>query len=128
MSNWFIGCGGLFGAVGVASGAIGSHILKTRLSSVELEIFSNAVIYLLVHSAVLLVCGVVLAGNNNNRWFKYAGILMVLGILLFCGGLMLRSVTGIPAYGTTAPIGGGALILAWLAIAVAGFAKLGQSR
>jgi uncharacterized membrane protein YgdD (TMEM256/DUF423 family) len=120
VSNWFITFSGLFGATGVICGALGSHVLKARIPASELEIFTTAIIYLLVHSVVLLVCGVALNVNEANLWFKLAGILLVVGILLFCGGLIMRSVTGIPLLGRVAPVGGSALILGWVAIAVGG--------
>jgi uncharacterized membrane protein YgdD (TMEM256/DUF423 family) len=120
--------GGLFGALGVVSGALGSHVLKASLSAADFANFTTAVSYLLLHSAVLLLCGVLLGANKGNVWFKLAGGLLVVGILLFCGGLITRIVTGIPAFGRVVPIGGSALILAWLAIALGGIANIGKSR
>ncbi len=106
--------------MGVTAGALGSHVLAERLSNPELMIFTTAVTYMLVHSAVLFACGVALQSNKRNRWFKFAGGLLVVGILLFCGGLIMRSVTGSQLPGQFAPIGGSALILGWLAIAIGG--------
>lgn len=126
--NWFIVFGGLFGALGVIAGAVGSHVLQERLPAAELAIFTTAITYLLVHSMVLFACGVALYSQNGNRWFKFAGGFLIVGIVLFCGGLIMRSVTASPLPGQIAPIGGSALILGWLAIAVGGLRKLGQSK
>ncbi len=126
MSNWLLTFSGLFGALGVISGALGSHVLKTRLPAADLEVFNTAVIYLLVHSAVLLGCGVALSANEANLWFKLAGAFLVVGIVLFSGGLILRSVTGNVLFGQFAPIGGSALILGWVAIAIGGMVNIGQ--
>jgi uncharacterized membrane protein YgdD (TMEM256/DUF423 family) len=126
MSNWLVAFSGLFGALGVISGALGSHALKTRLPASDLEVFNTAVIYLLVHSAVLLGCGVALNANEANLWLKLAGAFLVVGIVLFPGGLILRSVTGDTLFGQFAPIGGSALILGWVAIAIGGMVNIGQ--
>lgn len=128
MGSWIIGLSGLFGAIGVVSGAVGSHLLKSDLAAVDFADFTTAITYLLLHSAVLLLCGIVLEANNANGWFKLASTALVVGILLFCGGLILRSVTGIAGFAKVVPIGGSALILAWLAIALGGFANLGQAK
>ncbi|HJP34810.1 MAG TPA: DUF423 domain-containing protein, partial [Gammaproteobacteria bacterium] len=128
VSSWFFACGGVFGAIGVASGALGAHVLKERFDGATLEIYTTAVSYLLVHSVVLLVCGAVLRANESKRWFKFAGNLLIVGILLFCGGLITRAVTGIPTIGKVVPIGGMALILAWLAIAVGGITGVGKPK
>ena len=126
MSNWLLTFGGLFGALGVISGALGSHALKMHLPVSALEVFNIAVIYLLVHSAVLIGCGVALNANEANLWLKLAGAFLVVGIVLFSGGLILRSMTGDMLFGQFAPIGGSALILGWLAIAISGMVNVGQ--
>jgi uncharacterized membrane protein YgdD (TMEM256/DUF423 family) len=107
---------------------VGAHVLQAHLDAAAFETFSTAVTYLLLHAVVLLVCGLMLDSNRANLWFKLAGLLLVLGILLFSGGLMMRIVTGIPALARGAPLGGSALILAWVAIAVGGLVNPGQSR
>ena len=126
MSNWLLTFSGLFGALGVVSGALGSHALETRLSVSDLEVFNTAVIYLLVHSAVLLGCGVALNANGSNFWLKLAGAFLVVGIVLFSGGLILRSVTGDMLFGQFVPTGGSALIFGWLAIAISGMVNIGK--
>lgn len=128
MGNLFIAISGLFGTFGVVSGAVGSHVLQARLDAHAYGNFSTAVTYLLVHTVVLLVCGLMLDSTRANCWFKFAGIGLIIGILLFCGGLIMRTVTGIPALGRAAPIGGSALILAWVALMVGGLVNLKRSR
>jgi uncharacterized membrane protein YgdD (TMEM256/DUF423 family) len=126
MSNWLIGLSGVFGSIGVAAGAVGSHMLKARIPAADLEVFNTAVMYLLIHSAVLLGCGVALNANASNLWFKLAGALLAMGIFLFSGGLILRSATGNALFGQLAPIGGSALILGWVAIGIGGIVISGK--
>ena len=128
MGRWVIPLAGLFGALGVVAGAIGSHVMKARLSGANFEIFTTAVTYLMLHAVVLLLCGVLIEVNKSNKWFKIAGILLVIGIVLFCGGLIVRVAADLAIFGKMAPMGGAALIGAWLAIAVGGIANYGQSK
>ena len=118
--DWFMVCSGLFGAVGVIAGAIGSHLLQERLQTTEFAVFTTAITYLLLHSAVLFACGVALYSQADNRWFKLAGGFLVIGIVLFCGSLIIRSVTGSLFPTNVAPLGGSALILGWLFLAIGG--------
>lgn len=119
---------GLFGAGAVALGAVGAHALRARLASAEYEIFALAAIYMLIHAGVLFACGIASRHAQRPLPFTVAGILIIVGILLFCGGLMGRAALGMPVLGRFAPIGGTAFILAWLAIAVAGFSNYWRSR
>jgi len=128
VSRWIIALAGLFGTLGVISGAIGSHVMKARLSVADFEIFNTAVTYCLLHAVVLLLCGVLIEANKSNKWFKIAGFLLVIGIVLFCGGLIVRVSADLAIFGKVAPIGGSALIGAWLAITVGGIMNFGQSR
>ncbi|MGR9090245.1 MAG: DUF423 domain-containing protein [Gammaproteobacteria bacterium] len=119
---------GLFGASAVALGAVGSHALRQRLPTADYEIFALATVYLLVHAGVLFGCGTAARRAERAAPFAVAGLLLIVGILLFCGGLMGRTVLGIPALGRLAPIGGSALMLGWLAIAAAGVLNYWRSR
>ncbi len=118
--DWFMVFSGLFGAVGVIAGATGSHLLQERLPTTEFAVFTIAITYLLLHSALLFACGVALYSHEDNRWFKLAGSFLVIGIVLFCGSLIIRSVTGNLFPANVAPFGGSALILGWLFIAIGG--------
>jgi uncharacterized membrane protein YgdD (TMEM256/DUF423 family) len=53
-----------------------------------------------------------------SRWIAAAGTLMMVGTLLFCGNLYLRSLADFHALHAVTPFGGGAFILGWLALAV----------
>ena len=128
MGRWVIALAGVFGTLGVVAGAIGSHVMKARLTGADFEIFTTAVTYLMLHAVVLVVCGVLIEANKSNKWFKIAAILLAIGIVLFCGGLIVRVAADLAIFGKMVPIGGSALIGAWLAITVGGIANFGQSR
>ena len=96
-------------------GAFGAHALKARLSAEALSVWQTAVQYHFWH--VLALLAVALAGTGP--WFKVAGWLFVAGILVFSGSLYALALGAPRALGMIAPVGGLALILGWIAFAVA---------
>jgi len=102
----------------VALGAFGAHALKAHLGAESLALWQSAAQYHFGHALALLAVG--LAGYHiGAAWLKAAGWLFVLGIGLFCGSLYGLALGAPRALGTLAPFGGSALILGWLAFAVA---------
>ena len=96
-------------------GAFGAHALKDRLGADALALWQTAVQYHFWHALALLA--VALAGSGP--WSKTAGWLLIAGILLFSGSLYSLALGAPRALGIATPIGGLALILGWLAFAVA---------
>lgn len=123
-----IAAAGLFGAGAVALGAVAAHALKPRLATADYEVFALATVYMLVHAGVLFGVGSAARGAPQPVPLIAAGVLLIVGILLFSGGLMIRIGLGIPAFGRLTPIGGSALILGWLAIAAVGVLNYWRSR
>jgi len=113
--------GSAFGLLGVALGAFGAHALRGRLSPGDLDIFETAVRYQLVH-AVALVAVALLADRIPGAASSWAGWFFTSGILIFSGTLYVLVLTGPRWLGAITPIGGVALLLGWLALAL-GFAR-----
>ena len=117
---------GLLGALGVAASAWSAHGLAAIVPPDELaqaiHRANTANQYLLVHALALL--GVAVAQRQApSVWLNVAGVLFVVGMLGFAGGLyLLRIVAGIHSGPTVliVPVGGSALILGWVALAMAG--------
>lgn len=108
----FLIAGALGAALAVAAGAFGAHALK-GMDPASLSAYRLAVDYQFWHTLGLLA--VALAGMHAGpRWsIVAAGLLMLTGILLFCGSLYAMSLFGLRA-GLITPLGGLAFILAWL--------------
>jgi len=104
-------------AFGVALGAFGAHGLKPRLMPDMLAIYETGVRYHLVHGLALFVVAW-LAGEDQTRSPRLAGILFAVGILLFSGSLYLLALTGIRALGAITPLGGLAWIAGWTIVAL----------
>jgi uncharacterized membrane protein YgdD (TMEM256/DUF423 family) len=116
----FVFLGALAGAIGVALGAFGAHALKTRLAPDVLAIWQTAVQYHFWHALALIAIGILIAlalpGSALLRW---AGWLMVAGILLFSGSLYALALSNVRSLGAVTPFGGVAWIAAWVLLAVA---------
>lgn len=117
--NWtfWVACGSIFAALGVGFGAFGAHALKTRLPIEDLAIYETAVRYQMYHALGLLAVGFV-ASKIDSGIIKSSGWLLIFGSLIFSGTLYTLVLTGIRVLGAVTPIGGLALILAWILLAV----------
>ncbi len=101
---------GLFGASGVMAAALASHGDSRNLAAMAMILLAHAPVLLAV---ALLARGRVLLG---------AAMVLALGTLLFGADLALREWAGGALFAGAAPLGGGAMILGWLGVAVAGLA------
>ncbi|SRR5690606_15384718 len=96
------------GFLAVALGAFGAHGLENLLRAKgTVETWNTAVLYHLVHSAVLLT----LAVRGMRTWAPW--ICLVTGTVVFSGTLYLLSVTGIRVLGAITPIGGVLFLVGW---------------
>ena len=105
----------MLGALSVAIGAFGAHALKpTLIANGKLDTFELAVRYQFYHAIALLVVGLLMekfprAGS--------AGLLFMVGTAIFSGSLYMLCLSGQTLWGAVTPLGGAALIAAWLQLA-----------
>lgn len=100
---------GLAGALGVGLGAFGAHGLRNLLErNGTAATWETAVLYHLVHAAVLLALA--LSGKAN----KSAFLCILIGVIIFSGSLYILSITNIRWLGAITPIGGVSLIAGWI--------------
>lgn len=95
---------GLAGAAGVALSAVAAHRGGQNLQT--------AATFLLIHAPALL--GVALLAGRT-AWF--AGLVLAVGLALFCGDLLARDFLGDRLLPYAAPAGGLLLIGGWLLVA-----------
>ena len=93
-------------------GAFGAHALQARLGAEALSVWQTAVQYHFWHALALLA-----VPQLSGAWARASGWLFVAGVLLFSGSLYALAF-GVPLAVVT-PLGGLALILGWVAFAVA---------
>jgi len=118
MVRAFLLLAALFGFSGVALGAFAAHGLKSRLSAEYLAVFQTGVHYQLIHALALLAVAL-LALQLPGRLLTAAGVLFVLGILLFSGSLYGLTLSGIGKLGMVTPLGGLAFLAGWLCLGLA---------
>jgi uncharacterized membrane protein YgdD (TMEM256/DUF423 family) len=99
---------GLFGALGDAAAA--------RASQAGDDTLGIAANFLLLHAPALIGLSLMAA----SRVTLAAGIVLLLGLVLFAGDLAARSLLGGALFPLAAPLGGGGLIVGWLLVALAG--------
>ena len=99
---------GLIGAVGVMAAAAASHGEWRNLAAMAA--------ICLAHGPALLALGLM----GRGRVLMTAGLVLVLGTAIFAGDLSMREWLGNGLFAGAAPIGGVAMILGWLGIALGG--------
>jgi uncharacterized membrane protein YgdD (TMEM256/DUF423 family) len=111
---------GLFGASGVALGAFGAHALKAVLDPRGVAIWQTATLYHLVHSLALLALGAVCCADPAFAGATRVGAVVgfALGIVLFSGSLYALALGAPRMLGAVTPLGGVALIVGWLSMAM----------
>lgn len=103
----------------VLLGAFGAHALKSRLTMELSGIWGTAVQYHFYHALGLLLIGILALHWPASSLLRTSGWLMLAGILLFSGSLYCLTLTNIRWLGAITPIGGTALIAAWVILCVA---------
>lgn len=115
IARMLLASGALVMALGVILGAISSHAMKNAAHPDAPRLLQIAVQYQLIHGLGLLLIGA-LARNAASTWLVASGVLLLLGILFFCGSLWYLAMTN-RSMGPVAPIGGILFIVGWLALA-----------
>ncbi|RUZ78810.1 DUF423 domain-containing protein [Mesorhizobium sp. M7A.F.Ca.US.006.01.1.1] len=104
--------GGLCGAAGVALSAAAAHLGGAFVGT--------AASFLLMHAPVFLAAGLL----GANRILRIGSLILLVGLLLFCGDLLARDFIGSRLFPLSAPIGGTLLIAGWLAIAASALVRV----
>lgn len=119
LAKIFLALGSIGMLLAVALGAFGAHTLKKTLAPELMAVYETAVNYHVVHALGLLAVGLLALHLPESGTLRWAGILMLVGLLLFSGSLYALSLSGIRGLGAITPVGGVALLAAWLLLAVA---------
>ena len=122
----FLAAGAIAAFLAVGLGAFGAHALRERLPADLLAIYRTAVEYHFWHALGLLAIGLALgltaapaAPAPGPVLLRWAGWLMIGGMLLFSGSLYALALTGVRSLGALTPVGGILLLAAWAAFAAA---------
>lgn len=119
MARTLIAIAALLMAIATGLGAWSSHGLGSILEPAALNSFNTAVDYQFIHALGLIGIAVYGERHSEAKWLTLAGLLLTVGIVLFCGGVFASSLDGPGWIASLAPAGGISLIAGWLVVAVA---------
>ena len=118
MFRTFVFLGAINGFLAVAFGAFGAHGLRNHLSSDMMAVYQTGVQYHFYHALGLVLIGLVATHLPHSGSLRWAGWLMLAGIVLFSGSLYALSISGVRWLGVITPFGGTAFLAAWVLLAV----------
>lgn len=119
MKPSFLLWGAICAFLAVAMGAFGAHGLKAVLSAERLAVYQTAVNYQMWHALGLIgIATVSRAFPDGGKLLRWAGCLMLVGIVLFSGSLYLLVFLETKWLGMMTPFGGVSFLAAWLLLAV----------
>lgn len=123
MHKGFLVSSAFIGALSVILGAFGAHGLKKIVSSDVLMTYETAVRYQFYHVFALALTGLLFASGSTSL-MKAAGVLFIIGMILFSGSLYLLTyksaaqIQGLGWVGPITPIGGSLLVAGWICLAL----------
>ena len=118
--------GAVFVTVAIALGAYGAHGLEDAFSQTpKMErAWGNAVDYQMFHGLALFLLGVVRVDRERVKLWVFSGILMSLGVILFCFSIYGWVTGGPEELIMLTPFGGFLFIFAWVLLAIHQFFTL----
>lgn len=123
MHKGFLLTSTLLGALSVALGAFGAHGLKKLVPIETIGTFETGVRYQFYHVFALLAVAILMEKFPGD-WMRWAGILFIIGIVLFSGSLYVltalkaTNTVGLTGIGAITPFGGLFLIAGWISMFV----------
>jgi len=118
-SRIFLALAAMLMAVAVATGAIGTHALVSRLPADRLAIWHTAVEYHFYHALGLFAVGLISRHLPNSAQVRYSSYTLAAGVLLFSGSLYAFVLSGAKWLIALTPAGGLAFIGGWMLFAAA---------
>lgn len=100
----------------IAAGAFGAHVLAERLDPRRLAIFETAARYHVIGALGMMIAGLLAAAGA--RYARAGGWTLQGGVAVFSGSLYALALSGVGALGAITPIGGLALMVGFLLIAL----------
>jgi uncharacterized membrane protein YgdD (TMEM256/DUF423 family) len=116
VARFLLASGAIVMALAVIGGAMSAHAAKGAAHADAARLLQTAVLYALVHGLGVIILGV-LARPAASPWLLVSGVLLLAGVVLFCGSLAYLAMTG-RSLGFVAPAGGLAFIAGWITLSV----------
>ena len=109
--------GAISGFLSVLLGAFAAHGLKARLAPDLLAVFETGVRYQFYHALALLAVAWAIDRSGGGALPRAAGLLFVIGTVIFSGSLYALALSGLRWLGAITPFGGTAFLVGWGAFA-----------
>ena len=122
----FLGAGNA--ALAILLGAFGAHALRESMTVKMLATFNTAVDYHLYHALGLIIVGLLIGQHPDRRLLNASLIVMLAGMIIFCGSLYALSLSGMSGLGIITPFGGIAFIAAWVLVLIAYLKQPGSNK
>lgn len=103
-------------ALAVCLGAFGAHGLKAHATPEQLAWWHTATEYFFYHALGLLALGIL--SKVSTISIQWSACFLQFGIIVFCGSLYSMALGAPLWFGAITPIGGTAMILGWITLAV----------
>lgn len=117
----FCGLGALLLAAASMLGAFGTHSLESVLTAKQMASFQSGLSYHFYHALGLFAAAFAATQFPTSSLPRWAGWLMIVGIVLFSGSIYLITFGAPRAVVMAAPVGGVTFMVAWLLLAIAAF-------
>ncbi len=105
------------GLLAVILAAVGSHVLEVDGATGQ-KLWATALQIHMFHTVALLAIAALIQ-PDSSRLMPWSGIVMMLGVLFFCGSLYLRAGGFAVVPGMVTPLGGLFLMAGWLVFIMA---------
>lgn len=126
--RFFLASGLVLLLLAVMLGAFGAHAIRDTASGAQLTTWRTASLYHFIHALGLVSLGMWMEYGHRSRWLVVAGVLLLLGVLLFAGSLYALVLTSIGVLGMITPFGGVCFMLGWLLWFVQLITQPGETR
>ena len=123
MNLSWVQLGSLLMFLGVVLSAFGAHALKTKIAPEYMDVYKTAIFYHLIHALALFIVAWLTTQSTDIK-VQYAGLLFIVGIVLFSGTLYAISITGFKWLGMITPLGGLAFLTGWAFLFLSHYQKL----
>jgi uncharacterized membrane protein YgdD (TMEM256/DUF423 family) len=110
--------GALFMLASLVLGALGTHVVASRVPAGVYSSYETAVLYQSLHALGLILVAVLARTTGVTGWLRGSAALMALGMVLFSGTIYLVTAGASRELLAAAPGGGMALMASWASLAV----------
>jgi uncharacterized membrane protein YgdD (TMEM256/DUF423 family) len=124
--RFYLRAAGILGALAIVCGAVGAHASKSLLEAELAAVYETAVRYHVYHTLAILAVAGLAERFSSAAWWQWACRAWLAGIVLFSGSLYVLVLADVEWLGAVTPIGGTALIIGWLCLAVAAGSYAGR--